>query len=191
MKFLAIFILTNCLLLASSQAQEEPPLNTIGVTVNRVREGDQDMFELRATGFVAAPPDRVWKVLTDYDRLPDFVPNLLSSKVLSHTGQESVIDQTGVSRFLFVKKTIHLVVRAVEVPMSRIDVSLVSGDMKRYAVRWELSPGTANAVSGTRLTYSGMLEPNFYVPPLIGPSVMQDDVQRMMQAVVTEILKKP
>jgi ribosome-associated toxin RatA of RatAB toxin-antitoxin module len=189
LKALLTLLVTAGVFLEPSWAQEELQANTIDVTVQRIRTNDQTIFELRASGFVTAPPDKVWKVLTDYNRLQEFVPNLQSSRIISHSGQETIIDQTGTSGFLFISKTIHIVVRAVEYPVSRIDIHLVSGDMKQYAVRWELAPLSINGISGTRITYSGTLEPDFFVPPFIGTSIVQADVKKMMQALVTEITR--
>ena len=48
--------------------------------------------------------------------------------------------QFGTARFLFMSRSIHLIVRATEQPMSSIDIDLISGDMKHYESRWELVP---------------------------------------------------
>ncbi|MBI1892138.1 MAG: SRPBCC family protein [Burkholderiales bacterium] len=186
-----VFIfLVSWFALTSAHAEEVSP-NTVDVNVKRIQRNEQSMFELHASGLLTAAPERVWKVLTDYNRYTDFVPNLQACRVLSRNGNEVIIDQTGSTSFLFFSKSIHIVVRAVETPTTRIDVNLVSGDMKHYVVRWELIPENLNGTSVTRLVYTAALEPDFFVPPLFGSSIAQADVKKMMQAVVAEVLKAP
>ncbi len=50
---------------------------------------------LRAEAYVVAPPDRLWSVLTDYNKLADFIPNLEKSRVvsLSSDSKTAVIEQ--------------------------------------------------------------------------------------------------
>lgn len=190
MKRLISALLASCLLLPL-HAQEDILPNTVEVAVKRVHTAEQSTFELQASGVLSAAPARVWAVLTDYHRLPEFVPNLLSCRVVSRNGNEVVIEQTGSTGLLFFRKTVHIVVRAVETPPSRIDIALISGDMKHYVVRWELVPVTLNGAPATRLLYTASLEPDFFVPPLFGTGIVQADVQKMMQAVVAEILETP
>lgn len=42
--------------------------------------------ELRAETDVAAPPERVWKLLTDFSRMPDWSPELVSMRALRPGG---------------------------------------------------------------------------------------------------------
>jgi ribosome-associated toxin RatA of RatAB toxin-antitoxin module len=143
------------------------------------------MYEVDATGTVAAPLPKVWRILTGYDRMAEFVPDMESSKVLSRNGGEVIIEQFGVARFLFMSRTIHLIVRAVEQPMSSIDISLISGDMKHYESRWELVP--VPETGGTKIVYHGKLLPNFYVPSLLGSKMVRNDIERMMNAVLARL----
>ena len=154
------------------------------VAVRRVDAGGMQVFEVIASGAVKAPPAAVWKVLTDYESMPQFVPDLQTTKVLSRTGNRVIIEQSGVARFLFFSRTIHLVVQAAEEPMSSIDISLVNGDMKVYSCRWSLTP-LPNG--GTRIDYSGKLVPKFYVPGMLGANLIGRDIERMLAAVLQRL----
>lgn len=163
-------------------------LPRLEVVVKRVDMGDQDVFEVSASGAVNAPPAAVWKVLTDYDRMAEFVPDLKATKVLSRTGNKVVVEQHGVARFLFFKRSIHLVVNVLEEPISSIDIGLVTGDMKVYSCRWDLVP--VPETGGTRILYTGKLVPKFYVPGMLGADIIRSDIERMMKAVL-ERLDRP
>ena len=184
MRFLLFLLLgvTAPVVTAQAPKLELPKLE---VSVNRVDAEAQHMYEVDATATVAAPLPKVWRILTGYERMSEFVPDLESCKVLSRNGNEVIIEQFGVARFLFMSRTIHLIVRATEQPMSSIDISLISGDMKHYESRWELIP--VPETGGTKIVYSGRLLPNFYVPGILGANMIRSDIEHMMNAVVARI----
>ena len=185
---LLVFLLLGVaapVVMAQAPKLELPKLE---VSVNRVDTDAQRMYEVDATATVAAPLPKVWRVLTSYERMAEFVPDLESCKVLSRNGNEVILEQFGVARFLFMSKAIHLIVRATEQPMSSIDISLISGDMKHYESRWELIP--VPETGGTRIVYSGRLAPNFYVPGILGANMIRSDIQHMMSAVLARIERR-
>ncbi|MFA9218067.1 MAG: SRPBCC family protein [Sphingomonadaceae bacterium] len=186
MRFLLLLLIgVTAPVMAQAPKLDLPKLE---VSVNRVELDTLHMFEVNATGTVAAPPATVWRILTTYERMSEFVPDMESCKVLSRNGNEVIIEQFGVARFLFVSKSIHLIVRATEQPMTAIDIALISGDMKHYESHWELVP--VPETGGTKVVYSGRLIPNFYVPGLVGAKIIRHDIERMMGAVLTRLDSK-
>jgi ribosome-associated toxin RatA of RatAB toxin-antitoxin module len=183
MKRLLVMLLFGLCVHAQGQpAKNDPP--KLEVAVNRIQQDNLHLYEVDASGFVQASPAAVWKTLTTYEKMNEFVPDMQSCRVLSRNGNEVIIEQFGTARFLFMSKSIHLIVRAIEQPMSAIDIALISGDMKHYESRWELFP---QAEGGTRVVYSGKLVPNFYVPGLLGTNMIRSDIERMMGAVLARI----
>ncbi len=172
----ASLLLLNCPAMAQSSKPE--------VAVKRVEIDGEQVFEVAASGTVKAAPAAVWKVLTSYETMPEFVPDLEKTRVLSRTGNRAIIEQSGVARFLFLTRAIHLIVQVAEEPMSSIDISLVTGDMKVYSCRWEMTPLPDG---GTRVAYSGKLVPKFYVPGMLGANIIRRDIERMMGAVLQRL----
>jgi ribosome-associated toxin RatA of RatAB toxin-antitoxin module len=172
-------LLLTCALPAMAQ---RPALE---VNVQRVNTGDGRVYEVNARGEVAAAPAAVWRILTDYEHMAEFVPDLHSARVLSRSGDQVVIEQVGVAHFLFFRRAIHLVVQAREQPISQIDISLVDGDMKVYRCSWRLVP--VPETGGTRVIYSGALAPKFYVPGMLGSSMIRSDIEKMMGAVLQRL----
>nr|WP_286159187.1 SRPBCC family protein [Janthinobacterium sp. HH01] len=181
------FLLFLLLGVAAPVLAQAPKLDLpkLEVSVNRVELDALHMYEVDATGTVAAPLPKVWRILTGYERMAEFVPDMESCKVLSRNGNEVIVEQFGVARFLFMTKSIHLIVRATEQPMSSIDISLISGDMKHYESHWELIP--VPETGGTKVVYSGKLIPNFYVPGILGAKMIRGDIERMMGAVLARL----
>ena len=155
------------------------------VTVTRADVGRDHVFEVVASGTVKASPADVWKVLTDYERMPEFVPDLEKTRVISRVGNNAIIEQAGVARFLFLKRSINLVVHVREEPISTIEITLVTGDMKTYQCVWQMTALPDGA--GTRIAYSGKMVPKFYVPGMLGSNIIRRDIERMMGAVLQRL----
>jgi len=172
--------------LAQTPRLEAPKLK---VDVRRIEIDGQRMYEVDASGTVQAPPASVWKTLTTYERMSEFVPDMSSCRVLSRNGNEVIIEQQGVARFLFMNHAIHLVVRATETPLSSINIDLISGDMRHYEASWNLYP--IPETGGTRIVFNSRLMPGFYVPGMLGPTMIRGDVERMMNAVLARIDSPP
>jgi ribosome-associated toxin RatA of RatAB toxin-antitoxin module len=186
-QLLLLFLLgwaAPALVCAQGQRSDAPKLQ---VAVKRISQDALQMYEVDASGIVQAPLPVVWRILTGYDRMEEFVPDLVSCRVLSRNGNEVIIEQFGNARFLFMSRSIHLVVRATEQPMSSIDIALISGDMKHYESRWELVP--LPETGGTKVIYTGRMMPNFYVPGILGTNIIRGDIERMMGAVLTRLDK--
>jgi ribosome-associated toxin RatA of RatAB toxin-antitoxin module len=164
--------------------------STVRAHADRGRRSGHAFFTLQASGFARALPQQAWRVLTDYERLPEFIPDLQSSTVLSRHGETTLIEQRSTAGFLFFSQPIHIVVQAVEHPYSSIELMLVSGDLRRYEARWELAPHLQQGWQGTRVNYAGMMEPDFPVPPLIGTGIVRANVQKMMEATLAEIERR-
>ena len=162
---------------------------TLEVAVTRVASDARTLYEVDASAIVQAPLATAWKILTDYEQMSDFVPDLTSARILSRTGNEVVIEQLGAARFLFMSTPIHLIVRSTETPMSAIDIALISGNLHPYEAHWELLPVpfAANPAGAVRIVYRGRLAPDFYVPSWFGVSLVRRDIRRMMQALLARL----
>lgn len=181
-------LLLGCALSAwgSAPAAAQPGAPRFELDVARVdgTAGDK-VYRIASSGTVTATPAVVWRILTDYQHLADYLPNLTSTRVVSRDGDTVIVEQLGTARFLFFSQPIRLVVQVHERVPDRIDIGLVDGDMKVYRATWELSP--LAGATGTRVVYNATIVPKFDVPGIIGTSVVRKDVARMMAAVLLRL----
>lgn len=182
-----IALLPPLLLAPVAHADDAAPVE---VHIERVSRDGESFFDVHAVAFVRAPPQQAWRVLTDYERLPDFIPDLVVSRVVSRTPGEILLEQQSRSGFLFLTQSVHMLVRVEEAPPATIDVTLVSGDMRRYSGHWELLPLTQGGAEGTRVSFFGTMEPDFYVPTLIAQPIVLANVRRMVESVAAEIERR-
>jgi len=160
-------------------------LPAVDVSVKRVDGASSQLYQVSASGDVAATPEAVWRILTDYGRMAEFVPGLHSTRVLERSANQAIVEQHGVANFLFFQRKIRLLVQVREQPMSQIDVHLIDGDMAVYNCTWRLVP--LPETGGTRIVYSGALAPKFYVPAMFGANLIRADVAAMMAAVLARL----
>jgi ribosome-associated toxin RatA of RatAB toxin-antitoxin module len=184
-------LLLCCVFGAANAAQAQAPRAAPAFALNVERvdgaggAGSGKVYRIASSATVAAAPAAVWRILTDYNHMADYVPDLDSARVLSRDGDKVVVEQVGAARFLFFSHAIRLVVQVHEQAPDRLDVSLVEGDMKVYHSSWELHPVAGAA--GTRVTYNATLAPNFYVPGMVGKSLVRKDIANMMAAVLARL----
>jgi ribosome-associated toxin RatA of RatAB toxin-antitoxin module len=150
------------------------------VTVEATRDGEA--VEVEAAAEIAADAARAWQVLTDYNRLPQFVPDLHESRVVSREGAKVVVEQKGVARFLFFTYPIEVRLEVTEYPHRRIESRAVAGNFRELRSTYTLEPREG----GVRLRYQGRLVPDFQLP-LFGTWVLRNNVEATFRAMVEEI----
>ena len=171
---------------ADDTAASAPSMQALQLQVDRVDAVDGGkMYQIASSGTVAASPEAVWRILTDYNSMADYVPDMKSTRVVARTGDRVTIEQHGAAHLLFFSRDIRLLVQVHEQAPRQIDVDLIDGDMKVYRCRWELTP--VASTGGTRISYNATIEPKFYVPGLVGASLVRKDIARMMKAVFARL----
>lgn len=160
--------------LATAQAAE--------VTVRASRSGDVLQVEASAE-FEGGRLDSAWQVLTDYGRFAEFVPALQTSRVISRDGDSVVVEQKGEARLLFLSYPIDVRLAITEKPREQIVSQAIAGNFREMRSTYALEARQGRLI----LHYSGRLEPDFYVPPLIGTYALRSNVESMFRALVDEI----
>jgi ribosome-associated toxin RatA of RatAB toxin-antitoxin module len=183
-RHLLLIVLPTLLSATPAQAESHGATPQIDVRLHKV--DGQPTFEVHAAITVNAGQERSWEVLTGYDRLAQFVPNLSDSHVVARDGNSVIVIQTGYAKFLFIRQPVELRLQVTEQAMQRIDIHRLGGSMLSYEAHWELQP---LADGRTRLAYDGIITPDFYVPALFGPALMRSDLRSMLEAVRSEIDK--
>ncbi|PSN18249.1 cyclase [filamentous cyanobacterium CCP5] len=108
--------------------------------------------------------DRVWRVLTDYERLADFIPNLTKSQKLPHPQGGIRLEQVGAQCFLNVKFCARVVLDMVERFPQEVGFSMVEGDFRQFEGAWRLEPIQLAGQAGTHLCYDLRLTPPRVMP---------------------------
>lgn len=107
---------------------------------------------------------QVWQVLTDYEHLAEFIPNLVRSQRLEHPDGGIRLEQVGSQCFLNIKFCARVVLDMVECFPKELCFSMVEGDFRQFEGVWRLEPIVASAGSATRLVYELLVLPPRAMP---------------------------
>jgi ribosome-associated toxin RatA of RatAB toxin-antitoxin module len=166
----------SCLLLVCTAAVA----TAADVSVQATRDGEA--VEVEAVAEIAVGLARAWEVLTDYNRLSQFVPDLHESRVVARKGNSVVVEQKGAARFLFFSYPIEVQLAVTEHPRQRIESRAIAGNFRELRSVYTLEPREG----GMRLRYQGRLVPDFQLP-LFHTYVLKSNVEATFRAMVEEI----
>lgn len=153
------------------------------ISVQTTRHGDS--FEVEATAQIDADVAGAWKVLTDYDRLAEFIPGMLESRIVSREGSSVVVDQHGETSLLFLTFPMRVRLAIEEQPYERIVSNAISGNFKEMHGVYYLQAREG----GMHLRYEGKFTPDFGFPPLLGTLIVRSTAEKRFSAMVHEIEK--
>lgn len=121
---------------------------------------------LRASIAIPSAAEWVWQVLTDYDRLSEFVPSLQESCCIGEEDGCQLLRQVGTETFLRLSFSAAVVLKMQETHLQRIDFVMVEGDFNEFEGSWELDAAIADddRTPQVRLTYVVRLQPPRRMP---------------------------
>jgi len=157
------------------------------ITIHAEKQGSAVAIEAHA--LVVAPLPLIWETLTDYDRLSTFIPGMHISRVMERRAQVAIVKQQGEAGFLFFTRPIEVVVESLEKPPYVIEIRVLSGNLKRLDGRYQIEPD-ANVPGHFVLRWSGVIEPETRLPPLIGVPILRSNVRDQFRGMVREIERR-
>ena len=144
--------------------------------------GDDQRYSghIRAAVLIEATVERVWAILVDCEKAPEYVPNVLSCELIETLEQQNAqIFRQRVKPRWYLPGFEHEF-RADYQPYTRIDVNRVSGPLGKLEGTWRLLP---RAGGGLVLVYSLDFEPGLPVPRLIVGRILGHDLPVILAAV--------
>ena len=115
---------------------ENNDYRTIEQTMEKLSGGTR---RLAAQLTTSATFESLWNVLTDYDRLSLYIPNLLSSKKIYRNKNIVHLKQVGAQDFLGVKFSAEVTINLVEKKeLGLLKFSLIKGDFRKFEGSWKI-----------------------------------------------------
>ncbi|NCJ05695.1 cyclase [Synechococcales cyanobacterium C] len=147
------------------------------------REGRQRYIEAKL--LLPHAPEKVWQVLTDYERLADFIPNLAKSKCLPSEEGCILLEQVGVQDALFLKFSARVVLEMQEQFPHTLGFTMVEGDFTAFEGGWRLRslPLGHAQDPGTELTYAVQVHPKRTMPVIAVERRLRKDLPNNLMAI--------
>ncbi|MGE0800220.1 MAG: SRPBCC family protein [Lautropia sp.] len=151
---------------------------------------------------VAATPEQAFAVLTDYDRMAEFLPGMVHSRLLARDGAKVIVEQRVEETVLFFRQRLDVRLAIVETPPRHLTLRALSGSFRSLDGSYELAPVVAlaggtrgaapvaadgQAAPLTRIEYRSRFVPDFDLPQMLGPYVVKRSLERHFAALKKEI----
>lgn len=159
-------------------------LPPVAVQIEKIAERKR---QISAKIYIPHPAERIWKVLTDYEALVDFVPNLAKSRLLEHPNGGIRLEQVGSQRLLNFNFCARVVLDLEEYFPKQITFFMVEGDFKGFSGTWNLEPQSLNGIMGTNLCYTIQVWPKLTMPVTIIERRLSKDLQLNLLAIYQRV----
>lgn len=169
-----------CLAGASALAQEKSPVRSFDVVQN------DDVYVATVVMFAPVAPGIAWSVLTDFENMQKWVPNVRESKVAARDGNTVTVEQKGVAKFGLLSFPYESARRMQLDPQNSVQSTQLSGSMRRLVSLMKLSPEGA----GTRLDYKIEIEPAGVAAAVMSKKFLQHELTEQFTAIVGEMVKR-
>jgi hypothetical protein len=167
---------TLVIALAGAMAGEGPAPT---VTVREAR----GVYAVSARFHVPQPPLVALAVLTDYEHIPRFLPDVTSSVVRERSASGAVVEQEAVSRMMMFSKTVYLLLEITEEGTAIRFRDLCGRSFAHYEGAWRVTASGTGSDIGYELT----AKPSFDVPEFILKRLLKRDSTRTIERLSAEI----
>ncbi|SKB13903.1 exported hypothetical protein [Planktothrix sp. PCC 11201] len=132
---------------------------------------------------VNSSADTTWKVLTDYNNFYQFLPNVISSKVLKTQGNQKIFEQIYQVQALIFKQQTRVRIASTETYPKQIDFKLVDGDLKALQGSWKIEPISAQQVL---IEHQVKVDPGFTPSLSLFYSIYENSLKQTLEAIKKE-----
>jgi len=168
------------LLAWSTTAADTSPIRSIDVTK------DSDAYVADIVMFAPVPTAIAWAVLTDFDHMANWVPNVRESKIVSSDGNVLTIEQQGVAKFGLAQFPYTSVRQMTLDPENSVRAKQTKGSMKRL----ESVMNVSSEGNGTRLNYHLELVPSGLAATVMSKEFLQHEMTEQFTAIVQEMVRR-
>jgi uncharacterized protein YndB with AHSA1/START domain len=171
-------------LLAALVSALPTPACAIESRVSVARDGELVIID--AVLIAPVPPAEAWAVLTDFDAMARFVPDLDDSRVTVRAGNRLRLEQRGVVRWGPFARP-YTLLRDVELaPNELVQSRGVGGTIRRVRTQTRL----AAVAGGTEVRHHLEFVLDVWLPDFVAEAFLRHEVNQQFEAIVEEMLRR-
>jgi carbon monoxide dehydrogenase subunit G len=147
---------------------------------------DGETYVLNAVMFAPVGQAIAWDVLTDFEHMAQWVPNVSESRILKRDDTTVTIEQHGVAKYGAVSFP-YTTERKLELkPPSTINSTQIKGSLRRVVSTMLVEPEG----KGTRLTYHLEIVPSLFAGALLSKDFIQHEFGDQFTAIIAEMVRR-
>jgi hypothetical protein len=135
---------------------------------------------------VDAGVSETWSVMTDYDNMAGFISNLETSRILGRSGNVVTVMQKGKAARGLLTFAFQNVREITLDPETSIHSRMISGDLESS----EFVTHVIDLGDSSQITNHGEFVPKIWVPPIIGPALIEAETRKQFQELRSEIRRR-
>ena len=159
-----------------------------GVAIEQTMERlPQGVRRLAVQLRTAIPVSVLWKVLTDYDQLDRFIPNLSTSELVLRDGETVRVLQVGSQQLLGLRFSAQVLLELKEeLPDGVLRFRMLKGDFRRFEGSWQMR----ELPDGSSLIYELTVQGCLGMPIGLIEERLRDDLSSNLRAVELEAKRR-
>lgn|SRR5579864_2680519 len=166
--------------ISSVSVAADSPIRSIDVTY------DDGAYVVSAVMFAPVTQAVAWDVLTDFDHMAQWVPNVAESKVLKRDDTSVTIEQHGVAKYGAASFP-YTTERKIELnPQDSIKTKQLRGSMRRV----ESTMTLVSDGKGTSLNYRLEIVPSLLTAAVLTKSFLEHEVGEQFTAIIAEMVRR-
>ncbi|MGC9524441.1 MAG: SRPBCC family protein [Limnospira sp.] len=127
--------------------------------------------------------DTAWKVLTDYENFPRFMPTVIDSQLLTTQGNQKVFELVYQIRVMVIDKRIRVRIANVETYPQKIAFKLVEGDLRSLQGTWTIQPISSTQV---RIQHQVAVDPGSTPSRAVFYNIYESSLKNTLEAIKKE-----
>ena len=133
------------------------------------------------------PLDVLWEVLTDYEELETFIPNLAKSELVRRDGPKVHLQQVGSQQLLGLRFSAQVLLELTEYrPEGLLQFRMLRGDFRRFEGSWRVR----SLPEGSSLLYELTVQGCLGMPIALIEERLRDDLSSNLSAVEAEARRR-
>jgi ribosome-associated toxin RatA of RatAB toxin-antitoxin module len=171
--------------------EETPISSTLPPVSLQIEVLEKRQRQIEACIDIPCTLERLWQVLTDYEGLADFIPNLMVSRLVEHPEGGIRLEQVGAQRILKINFSARVVLDMTEDFPNAIHFQMVEGDFKDFSGAWLLDPWNLEEQAGVKLTYRIKIWPKRLTPVQLVEYSIGTDMPINLRAIYGQAIGLP
>ena len=177
-------VMTLLLLVSAAAGSLASPADAAAVSVDVERRGEAVVIE--ASTRLKSNAATAWRVLTDYDRYGEFIPGVISSRVVDRRGTMVTVEQSDELALWLLRMPLRVTYAIREFPPNRVQSRATISALPPLESSYVLTP----VRSGVRLDYVGRIGPGWLLLGRIEQGALRRGVVRQFTALANEIERR-
>ena len=145
-------------------------------------EHQDALIKVTASMTLPVQPCEAFRLLTDYDTLPQYVPGVLETHHEYVASGVAKVWQTGDVRVWFFHIKMKSLLEIHEMPDREISFKQIEGDLKSYSGTWNL----LEDAQGTAVLYKAELAFKKFTPVFMARMILEDEIKKRFAAIAKE-----